>query len=218
MTGAAMATGVGAGVASQSPRIPLLDSESSLSAEQRDVLEAVVAGPRGRLVGPLRAALHNPVLADRWQRLGETLRYRTSLPKRLSELAILVVARHWNSDLEWTVHVGEAAEAGLDAAVIDAVRRRVAPTSASAEEAEIYEFARQMLAQGSVDDAAYAAVHARWQAVGVVELAALIGYYTMVAMTLNVHHIPVPVDIASDLPDTEAGIVPLPAIGLEQRR
>lgn len=218
MTDEAKATGVGAGLNGHAPRIPLLDGGSPLSHEQRDVLEAVVRGPRGRLVGPLRAALYNPALADRWQRFGETLRYKTSLPKRLSELAIIVVARHWNSDLEWAVHALDAAEAGLDAAVIDAVRRRAAPLSATVEEAEVYEFARQMLARGSVDDAAYAAVHARWDAVGVVELAALIGYYTMVAMTLNVHHIPVPVDIASDLPDTEAGIVPLPAIGLEQRR
>jgi 4-carboxymuconolactone decarboxylase len=217
MSGAAISTAVGAGDTAQSPRIPLLDSDSSLSAEQRDVLEAVVAGPRGRLVGPLRAALHNPVLADRWQRLGETLRYRTSLPKRLSELAILVVARHWNSDLEWAVHVAEAVEAGLDAAMIDAVRRRSAPTSAPAEEAEVYEFARQMLAHGSVGDAVYAAVQARWNAVGVVELVALIGYYTMVAMTLNAHHIPLPADIASDLPGTEAGIVPLPTIDITQR-
>ncbi|MBV8512330.1 MAG: carboxymuconolactone decarboxylase family protein, partial [Xanthobacteraceae bacterium] len=76
-------------------RIPL-PSPDTLTAEQKRVYDAIVSGPRGALRGPLRAALHNPELADKWQQLGELLRYRTSLPPQLSELAILVTARHCN--------------------------------------------------------------------------------------------------------------------------
>ena len=78
------------------PRIPLPPVEE-LNPEQRQVYDAVVAGPRGVVRGPMRAALHNAELADKWQQLGELLRYRTSLPPRLSELAILVTARHWTA-------------------------------------------------------------------------------------------------------------------------
>src|SRR3546814_8522453 len=75
-----------------------------MNPAQRAVYEAIVSGPRGGLVGPLRAALHNPELADKWQRFGELLRFRTSLTKRHSELAILVTARVWNCSFEWFQH------------------------------------------------------------------------------------------------------------------
>ena len=83
----------------------------TMTAEQRQVYEQIVSGPRGTLVGPLRAALHNPALADRWQRLGQVLRFETSIPTHLNELAILVTARRWNSDLEWGIHAGDAERA-----------------------------------------------------------------------------------------------------------
>ena len=77
------------------PRIPLLPTDD-MTAEQRRVHDTMVSGPRGVIVGPFRAVLHIPELADKWQQFGEILRYRTSLPARLSELAILVTARHWS--------------------------------------------------------------------------------------------------------------------------
>ena len=95
------------------PRIPL-PGPQDMNAAQRAVFDKIVSGPRRTLVGPLRAALHNPSLADRWQALGQVLRYETCLPTVLNELAILVTARHWNSELEWTIHAGEARTAGLD--------------------------------------------------------------------------------------------------------
>ena len=107
-------------------RIPLVDSED-LTPEQRQVYDTVVAGPRGTVVGPLRVALHSPELADRWQKLGEHLRYRTSLAVRQSELAIITVARHWNSNVEWSIHAEVALGAGLDPAVIDAIRHARPP-------------------------------------------------------------------------------------------
>lgn len=172
-------------------RIPLVSGET-LTPEQKPVYERIVSGPRGTLVGPLRAALHSPELADRWQALGAQLRYNTSLPPRLSELAILVCARHWNSLVEWLIHAEIAAKAGLEAGIIEALRTGRAPALSDADDRVVYDYARELLAMGQVSDAAYAAALERLKVIGVVELAGLVGYYSMVAMTLNVHQIPPP--------------------------
>src|SRR5262245_39685288 len=87
----------------QEARIPLLTVEQ-MSPEQRRFYDEVVSGPRGRMIGPLRAAIHSPELAALWSQLGEFLRYRTCLPLRLNELAIVVTARRWTSQVEWWVH------------------------------------------------------------------------------------------------------------------
>ena len=172
-------------------RISLPDPEA-MSPEQRAVFDAVVSGPRGAVIGPLRAAIHNPELADRWQKLGETLRYRLTLPKRLGELAILVTARRWNAELEWVVHAEAALKAGLAPAVVEAILAGRPPKFSDPDEADIYAFARDLQMSGRVGDPAYGAVRTRWGERGVVELTALVGYYTMVAMTLNAHRIPLP--------------------------
>lgn len=163
-----------------------------MTPEQLRVVEAVIAGPRGTLVGPLRAALHRPDLAEAWQRFGAMLRFDTSLPPRLSELAILVTARRWNSQLEWHVHALAAQKAGLPQSVMDSLIKGETPVFDDADDADIYEFSREMQLCGQVGDATYERVHNRWGPLGVVELTTLIGYYTLVSMTLNAHHIPLP--------------------------
>ncbi len=172
-------------------RIPFPSTET-MTAEQRRVYDAVVAGPRGVVVGPLRAALHSPELAERWQRLGEYLRYDMSVPAKLRELAILVTARRWNSQLEWLIHEEAARKAGLAEPIIEAIHRGEPPAFEDPEEAAIYEYAREMQERGEVSEAVYRKVADRWKPLGVVELTALIGYYTMVSMTLNAHEIPLP--------------------------
>lgn len=169
-----------------------LPTPETMNAEQRAVYEDIVGGPRARLVGPLRAALHNPALADRWQKLGALLRFGTSIPPRSSELAILVTARRWNSDLEWYIHAAAAQAAGLPQAIIDAVLVAAPPVFEDAGDAAVYEYARQLLQHGVVGDAAYAALLAIYGEAGTMELTAIVGYYSMVAMTLNAHHIPLP--------------------------
>lgn len=185
-------------IVSPGARISLPD-KGGMSAEQRRVFESIVNGRRGELVGPLRAALHNPELAERWSKLGETLRYYTRIPPKLSELAVMVTARVWNSELEWSVHRRAAEAAGLESAVIDAIRDGRIPEFTCEEEQEIYVFTAEMLASGTVTDGSYAKVLERWGEAGTVELAALVGYYCMVALTLNVHRIPLPASIAPDL-------------------
>jgi 4-carboxymuconolactone decarboxylase len=184
-------------------RIPL-PSPESMNPEQRAVYDEIVGGPRARLVGPLRAALHNPALADRWQKLGALLRFGTSVPARCSELAILVTARRWNSQLEWYIHAADARAAGLPQPVIDAILVAAAPDFDDAGDAAVYEYTRQLLQHGVVGDPAYRAVLDIFGAPGTVELTAIVGYYSMVAMTLNAHAIP--------LPD-EGALPPLAPIG-----
>jgi len=173
------------------PRIPLF-SPDTMTDDQRRVYENIISGPRKTLVGPLRAALHNPELADRWQLLGELLRFRTSLSARVSELAIVVTARRWNSQVEWYIHSQAARKAGLSDAALEAIREARSPQLDSPGETAIYEFSRQLLEFGCVSDETYAEVQQELGVTGIVELAAVIGYYTMVSMTLNAHEVPLP--------------------------
>jgi 4-carboxymuconolactone decarboxylase len=186
------------------PRIRL-PSREELDHEQRLVYDRIVSGRRGRIQGPLRAAIHNPQLADRWQALGELLRYETSLPPRLSELAILVTARACGSPFEWYAHRREAEQAGIEAPIIEAILQDAQPPGMTGDDALVHAFAVDLNRMRSVSDANYAAALARFGERTVVELTALVGYYTMVAMSLNAHEIPLPEGVA-------------PAFALPQRK
>ena len=178
-------------------RIPL-PSPEEMTPEQLAVYSRIVSGPRGKLVGPLRAVIHSPDLANRWSSIGEYLRYLTCLPAKLNELAILVTGRRWNSQIEFLVHAAAARKAGLGAPAIEAIRVGQPPVFTEQDEVDVYDFARQMQQTGAVTEAVYRNVADRWGVRGVVELTAVIGYYTMVSMTLNAHEI-VPLE-GGDLP------------------
>lgn len=173
------------------PRISLPAPES-MSPEQRQVYDKVVSGPRGKIEGPLRAALHNAELADRWQALGALLRYRTSLTPRQSEIAILVTGRACQSPFEWYAHRRESEKIGIEADILEALLAQTPPPFRAPEERLVYQFALELNQQRSVSDATYAATLEAFGERAVVELTALVGYYTMVAMTLNAHEIPLP--------------------------
>ena len=177
------------------PRIPLLPSET-MTPEQRQVYDAAVSGPRGKVVGPLRAALHSPELAERWSALGAFLRYRTQLTPRQSELAILVTGRACRAPFEWYAHRIEAEKAGIEPEVIEALLAQQVPASLDETDAAIVQFATELNRHRSVSDATYARALALLDERREVELTALVGYYTMVAMTLNAHEIPLPEGVA----------------------
>jgi 4-carboxymuconolactone decarboxylase len=195
------------------PRIPLPASRDELDDAQRAVWDKVVAGPRGTVIGPLRAAIHNPELAARWSALGEALRFGTSLPRRLSELAICVTGRRWSSQVEWWVHARAAAEAGIPPAILDAIREGRPPAFEDPRDATVYDFARHLQQEGRVPDAVYDAARGAFGVTGVVELTALIGYYTMVSMTLNAHGIPLPDGQPDPLRPPARGLFELPPAG-----
>jgi len=181
------------------PRISLPAPET-MNPEQRAVYDKIISGPRGRIQGPLRAALHNPELADKWQAIGALLRYGTTLPPRLSEIAILVTGRACNSPFEWYAHRAEAEKAGIEQPIIEALLAQAEPSGMSADDAAVYQYAVELNRHNSVSDATYTVALARFGERTVVELTALVGYYTMVAMTLNCHEIPLPEGVAPAFP------------------
>ena len=160
-----------------------------MSEEQRRVYNDTAAGRRGRVPAPLVAWLESPVLADRAQKLGEFVRYETSLPPRLSELAILTVARYWTAQFEWTAHKAEALKAGLDPEIIDDLAHRRAPRFKNADEPVIYDFSSALLQTHAVPDELYRKAVETFGQRGVVELVGILGYYTLISMTLNTFEI-----------------------------
>ena len=172
-------------------RLPAIDP-TQLNADQRKVYDAIAGGPRGGVRGPFLALIHAPELCNRIQNLGEYLRYNTAFPPRLSEFAIIVTARHFNCQYEWHAHAPLAAKGGLAQGVIEAVRGQRRPPDMQADEAAVYEFASELVGKGKVSDATYRRVVAAFGITGAVELAGLIGYYIMIAMTLLAHEVELP--------------------------
>ena len=172
-------------------RLPDLTPEQ-MTPEQRRVADNAVTGKRGRLPAPLRAWLHSPVFGDRAQSLGEFLRYDTSLGPALSELAILVTARFWTAQYEWYAHKKLALQAGVSPAVCDAIARRERPSLPDAKAEVVYDYAATIQADHTVSQALHDRAVALLGEAGVVELVGILGYYTMVSMTLNGFGIGVP--------------------------
>jgi 4-carboxymuconolactone decarboxylase len=172
------------------PRFPRLTPEE-MSPEQREVAALISAGPRGEVRGPFVALLHNPQLARHLQALGEHLRWKGKLPSQLTELAVLVTARRWTCQHEWFIHEQLARKAGLGASVIQAVAEGKEP-ELQGDEAMVYAFCREAHASGRPSDAIFDKVRDRFGLDGALELIALCGYYTLMAMVLNAAGLPLP--------------------------
>ncbi len=177
-----------------------LPAPESMDPDQRRVYDKIVSGRRGKIQGPLRAALHNAELAERWQALGELLRYNTTLTPRQSELAILVTGRACQSPFEWYAHRLEAERVGIEPQVIEALLAETLPARLSADDEIVVKVAIELNRSNSVSDAVYADALARFGERKLVELTALVGYYTMVAITLNAHEIPLPEGVQPAFP------------------
>lgn len=173
------------------PRFPRLAPEQ-MTAGQRAAAAEIAAGPRGEVRGPFVALIHHPELARRIQALGEQLRWKSALPPRLLELAVLVTARRWSCQHEWFMHEKLAREAGLDPGIIAAIRDAQMPKQMGKEESLVHAFCLQAHTTGQVDDATFAAAKALFGLEGVLELLALCGYYSMMAMVLNTAGLPLP--------------------------
>lgn len=170
---------------SRNPRLPAFDT-STASPEQKAVLDEIVAGPRGNLNGPFLGWIHSPELASHAQRLGAFCRYRTGLPLRLSELAILVTAARWQAQAEWYIHYPIALQAGVPEAVAEALRTGQTPVFDDPDDALIHAFATELYETKRVSDGTYARAIERFGHEVTINLVGLLGYYALVAMTLNV--------------------------------
>jgi 4-carboxymuconolactone decarboxylase len=172
----------------------------TMTPEQRTVAEAIQSGPRGAgLRGPFNALLRSPELCDLVQRVGAYVRFKSVLPAALNEMAICLAGRKWTAQYEFYAHRRLALEAGLDAAILDAIAAGERPAKLSNDEAAVYDFASELLGTGQVSDASYAGVKDRFGERGVMDLIGAVGYYSLVSMVLNVDRVPLPAGVAPPL-------------------
>lgn len=182
------------------PRIPDLSPEE-MPPEQRNVYDAILSGPRGVVEGPLRVWLNSPELANHAQRLGAFCRYGTTLRPELSELAILVMGAFWKAGFEWHVHAPIAVKAGVDPAAAEAIRRGEEPTFDKPDAMAVYVFARELLTERRVSDATYRRTFDALGRRGLVELVGILGYYSLISMTIVAFEVPVPDGAAEPFED-----------------
>jgi 4-carboxymuconolactone decarboxylase len=170
-----------------------------MSDDQKAIYAESTASKRGVVTPPLRAWIHAPEVARHANRLGAFLRYDTTLGPRYSELAILVTARTWSAQFEWYAHKKMALEAGLEPAIVDAINHRRTPVFDDAKARLVYDFATVLNRDRKVPEALYREAVATLGERGVVELVGLLGYYTLVSMTLNAFDVGLPEGESSDL-------------------
>ena len=176
------------------PRLPTI-ADDQLTDRQKDLMAAIRSGPRGRVSqsGPFGVYLHAPDFGDLTQRLGAHCRYKTAVPPRLSEFAILCTARQWRAQYEWHAHAAIAEKAGIAPQTIRDLKAGRAPQKAAKDERAIYDFVQELYKAKRVSERTYRRVRA---ALGgdsaVVELVGILGYYALVAMTLDVFNVALP--------------------------
>jgi 4-carboxymuconolactone decarboxylase len=186
------------------PRRFALTPLTEMTPEQRAVADAIMKGPRAAVGSPAAAAgatsLSSPFnvwnrraeLADRLQRVGETIRFKSSLPPRLNEFAILIVSRKWNSQYEWFAHHRLAMAGGLNPAVAEDLAQGRVPANMKPDEQAVYDFCTELHDQHGVRDATFKRAVDAFGEQGVADLIAVSGYYVLVAMTVNVDRTPIP--------------------------
>ncbi|WP_231755315.1 carboxymuconolactone decarboxylase family protein [Bordetella sp. N] len=184
------------------PRVPILEV-AQMTPEQKRIHDVITSGPRGQVRGPLAVWLHRPALAEPAQALGRYCRFETSLPARLSEWAILILAHHWRSDFEWWAHKPPALKAGITVEMIEALRDGQPIPYGNPDEALIHEFLNVLHTDRAIPQDLYdRVVHVLGEA-GVIDLVGIAGYYTMISMTLNVFDIRPPEDKPCELAPSE---------------
>jgi 4-carboxymuconolactone decarboxylase len=169
---------------STAPRFPAVANDA-MTPDQQRFWEEITSGPRGTISGPFLPLMHAPKLARRVEKLGEYLRFDSSLPPAIIELAILVTAHHWKCHYEWHYHARLAAQAGISAQAIECIRTGQAPVGLDAAASVAYDYCREVHLQGEPSQATFQAVAAEFGHQGALELLATNGYYAMLAMILN---------------------------------
>lgn len=176
-------------------RLPYVEP-AEFSAEQQQLYDSIAGGPRattrgrlvdeaGHLTGPFNGFLRLPALGKHWSQIGETLRFRTTLPRRLFELAVLVVASEWKCSHEWAAHSALARGAGVTVSVIAAIRAGLTPELPDQTEHAVYVFARELAGTRAVSDSTYATALRELGEEQLTELVHAVAYYTALATMLN---------------------------------
>ena len=167
---------------------------------QRECVEEIVAGPRGALISPFVPMLRSPELTVHSQRMGEYLRYRSAIGLRLSELAILLVARHWTQQVEWAIHAPIALREGIAPETVAAIAAGERPPALPPDEAAVYDFSTELMERRQVSDATWARAVGLFGEQGAVDLVGINGYYAYLAMLMNAARTPAPASRIEPLP------------------
>lgn len=172
------------------PTIPPLQ----YTEEQKQAAAEFEAARKVPVFGPFEPLMHSPKLMSQARAMGDYLRFQSAIGNTLSELAILITAREWTQDYEWTVHYPIALKAGIRQELADAVAVGRRPTSMNADEETVFDFAHELLKNKQVSDATFERAKSRFGTKGVVDMTGIVGYYTFLAMQLNAAEYPIPAD------------------------
>jgi 4-carboxymuconolactone decarboxylase len=165
-------------------------AEAEMTAEQKLAAEEFKAMRGYAVHGPFAMMLRSPEVMLRAAAMGDYLRFRNVLPRRVSEMVILIAAREWTQQFEWTYHYKYAMEAGLDRAIADAIADGRRPAVMAEDEAAAYDFSIELHHRKSVSDTTYARALALFGERGVIDLVGISGYYSFLAMMMNVARTP----------------------------
>ena len=164
-------------------------TRDQLEPAQQVAWDRIASGARGGVGGPFLSLITSAELCARVEQVGVFIRYECSVPQRLRELAILCVGQHWRADYEWFAHAKIAAHQGVPQRVIDSIGQGQTPPFDAEADGHVHDFVRVLLRDGRVPDAIYAPVQALLGNQGAVELTGLVGYYSLLAMQLNVFEV-----------------------------
>jgi 4-carboxymuconolactone decarboxylase len=181
-------------------RLPMI-AEDKLTDAQRAAIKTVTAGKRGGVRGPFAALLRSPELCARAAHLGEFCRFETSLPDRLSEMAILITAYNWKAQYEWFAHAPMAQKGGLADDIIEAIRTGKKPATMKDDEAVLYDYCTELYNTKRVSDATYAKAVKAFGENGAMEILGISGYYSLVSMVLNTAKVELPPGTTPPFPE-----------------
>jgi 4-carboxymuconolactone decarboxylase len=170
-----------------------------MTPEQKKMFENLLSGERRGAGGPFNVLLRSPEMGDQLQKFGATMRFHSSIPRKLNELAIIITARHWTAQYEWYAHRRLAQEAGLSQAVIDAIAAGKRPATMQPDEEAVYTFCTELITTKQVSDKTFQAAKDKFGERGVVDLIGVTGYYGLVSMLLNTDRYPLPEGVQPEL-------------------
>src|ERR1700719_233539 len=176
-------------IAAAQDRMPPIPADKMTEAQKKAAAE-LAAGPRGAFRGPFVPLVRSPELMSRVQKVGEYLRYSSSLPQKLVEMTVLMTARRWTQQYEWNAHYPLALKAGLKKDVADAIAEGRHPAGMAEDEEAAYNFTTELNQNGTVSAPTYARAVGTFKEQGVIDLIALNGYYSLLGMVMGVARTP----------------------------
>ncbi len=170
-------------------RMPPIPTDKMTDA-QRKVAAEIAAGPRGKVEGPYWPIIRSPGLTEVLQEVGAYYRYRCPLERKINEMVALMAARSWSQQFIWDVHILQALDAGLKNEIALALAEGRRPAAMAEDEEIAYDFVTELLANQGASDATYARTVAKFGEEDVIDIVGIVGYYTTLAMIMNVARTP----------------------------